>query len=230
MLNYDEAAIEKNIEYTFQNKDLLRRAMSHSSYINEMKRTGYESYERLEFLGDAVLELITSEFLFEEYRDLPEGKLTKMRASIVCEYTLSSVSRMLQYGDYVLLSKGEEQTGGRSRSSILCDLFESVLGAIYLDGGMEAAKKYVYSFLLTDIEHKTLFYDAKTTLQEMVQKDGKGVVTYELLEEKGPDHNKSFVTEGLVDGVGIAKGEGTSKKHAQQMAAYKAILKLREQK
>lgn len=230
MLNYDEVAIEKNIEYTFQNKDLLRQAMSHSSYINEMKRTGYESYERLEFLGDAVLELITSEFLFEEYKDLPEGKLTKMRASIVCEYTLSSVSRMLQYGDYVLLSKGEEQTGGRNRSSILCDLFESVLGAIYLDGGMDAAKKYVYTFLLTDIEHKTLFYDAKTTLQEMVQKDGKGVVTYELLEEKGPDHNKSFVTEVLVDGVGIAKGEGTSKKNAQQMAAYQAILKLREQK
>ena len=174
--------------------------------------------------------MITSEFLFEEYKDLPEGKLTKMRASIVCEYTLSSVSRMLQYGDYVLLSKGEEQTGGRNRSSILCDLFESVLGAIYLDGGMDAAKKYVYTFLLTDIEHKTLFYDAKTTLQEMVQKDGKGVVTYELLEEKGPDHNKSFVTEVLVDGVGIAKGEGTSKKNAQQMAAYQAILKLREQK
>lgn len=230
MLNYDETAIEKNIEYTFQNKDLLRQAMSHSSYINEMKRTGYESYERLEFLGDAVLELITSEFLFEGYKDLPEGKLTKMRASIVCEYTLSSVSRMLQYGDYVLLSKGEEQTGGRNRSSILCDLFESVLGAIYLDGGMAAAKKYVYKFLLTDIEHKTLFYDAKTTLQEMVQKDGKGVVTYELIEEKGPDHNKSFVTEVLVDGVGIAKGEGTSKKNAQQMAAYQAILKLREQK
>ena len=152
-----------------------------------------------------------------------------MRASIVCEFTLSSVSKMLHFGDYVLLSKGEELTGGRERNSIMCDLFESVLGAIYLDGGMEAAKRYVYTFLLTDIEHKTLFYDAKTTLQEMVQKDGKGVVTYELIEEKGPDHNKTYVTDALVDGKHLARGEGSSKKSAQQMAAYRAILKLREQ-
>lgn len=228
MLNFDEKAIEQNIQYEFQNKALIKQALSHSSFINEMKCKGMESYERLEFLGDAVLELITSEFLFEEYKDLPEGQLTKFRASIVCEFTLSSVSEMLHLGDYVLLSKGEELTGGRNRSSILCDLFESVLGAIYLDGGMEAAKKYVHSFLLTDIEHKTLFYDAKTTLQEMVQKDGRGVVTYELIEEKGPDHNKSFVTEVYIDGVRLASGEGTSKKNAQQMAAYRAILKLKE--
>ena len=229
MLNFDEKAIEENIQYEFKNKALIKQALSHSSFINEMKRKGMESYERLEFLGDAVLELITSEYLFEEYKDLPEGKLTKLRASIVCEFTLSSVSEMLHFGDYVLLSKGEELTGGRTRSSILCDLFESVLGAIYLDGGMEAAQKYVYTFLLTDIEHKSLFYDAKTTLQEMVQKDGKGVVTYKLIEEKGPDHNKSFVTEVFVDDVSLATGEGTSKKNAQQMAAYRAILKLKEQ-
>ena len=187
-----------------------------------------ESYERLEFLGDAVLELITSEFLFENYKELTEGQLTKLRASIVCEFTLSAVSEMLQFGEYVLLSKGEELTGGRHRSSILCDLFESVLGAIYLDGGMEPARTYVKTFLLTDIENKSLFYDAKTTLQEMVQKDGKGVVTYEILEESGPDHNKKFVTQVLVDDVPLAKGEGSSKKNAQQMAAYKAILKLRD--
>ncbi len=227
MLNYDEKTIEQNIQYEFKNKNLLRQALSHSSYINEMKRKGMESYERLEFLGDAVLELITSEFLFENYRDLPEGKLTKMRASIVCEFTLSSVSQMLHLGEHVLLSKGEELTGGRNRSSILCDLFESVLGAIYLDGGMESAKKYVHTFLLTDIEHKTLFYDAKTTLQEMVQKDGKGNVSYHLLEEKGPDHNKSFVTEVLVDGKRLATGKGTSKKNAEQMAAYEALLKIK---
>lgn len=229
MLNFDEKAIEQNIQYEFKDKTLIKQALSHSSFINEMKRKGMESYERLEFLGDAVLELVTSEFLFEEYKELPEGQMTKLRASIVCEFTLSSVSEMLHLGDYVLLSKGEELTGGRNRSSILCDLFESVLGAIYLDGGMEAAKKYVHSFLLTDIEHKTLFYDAKTTLQEMVQKDGKGVVTYEMLEEKGPDHNKSFVTAVYVDNIKLAVGEGTSKKNAQQMAAYKAILKLKEQ-
>jgi len=187
-----------------------------------------ESYERLEFLGDAVLELVTSEFLFEHYKELTEGQLTKLRASIVCEFTLSTISEMLCLGEYVLLSKGEELTGGRNRSSILCDLFEAVLGAIYLDGGMEAARTYVQTFLLTDIENKSLFYDAKTTLQEMVQKDGKGVVTYEILEESGPDHNKKFVTEVLVDGNSLAQGEGSSKKNAQQMAAYKAILSLKE--
>lgn len=228
MLNYDEKAIEQNIQYEFNNKSLLKQALSHSSFINEMKKTGMESYERLEFLGDAVLELITSEFLFENYKELTEGQLTKLRASIVCEFTLSAVSEMLQFGEYVLLSKGEELTGGRNRSSILCDLFESVLGAIYLDGGMEPARTYVKTFLLTDIENKSLFYDAKTTLQEMVQKDGKGVVTYEILEESGPDHNKKFVTEVSVDGVPLAQGEGSSKKNAQQMAAYKAILKLRD--
>ncbi len=229
MLNYDETVIENNIQYTFNDKSLLKQAMSHSSFINEMKKKGMKSYERLEFLGDAVLELITSEFLFEHYKALPEGKLTKLRASIVCEMTLSTVAQNLCLGDSVLLSKGEEMTGGRNRSSILCDLFESVLGAIYLDGGMEPARAYVYTFLLTDIESKSLFYDAKTTLQEMVQKDGTGVVSYELLEEIGPDHNKKFVTEVLVDGVKLAKGEGSSKKNAQQMAAYNAILLLREQ-
>lgn len=228
MLNFCAEAIQENIQYVFKNPSLLRQALSHSSYINELKRKGFESYERLEFLGDAVLELISSEFLFENYKDLPEGQLTKLRASIVCEFTLSSVSKQLHLGDFVLISKGEELTGGRNRNSILCDLFESVLGAIYLDGGMEPAKVFVYNFLLTDIEHKTLFYDAKTTLQEMVQKNGKGVVTYRLLEEKGPDHNKTFITAVCVDDVPLAKGEGTSKKNAEQLAAYEAILSLRK--
>lgn len=228
MLNYNESELEKNICYEFKNKSLLKQAMSHSSFINEMKRSGMESYERLEYLGDAVLELISSEFLFHEYPDISEGRLTKLRASIVCEFTLSSVARMLHFGDYVLLSKGEAMTGGRNRDSILCDLFESVLGAIYLDGGMEPAKRYVTTFLLTDIEHKSLFYDAKTTLQEMVQKDGKGVVTYKQISESGPDHNKCFVMDVLVDGVRLAQGSGSSKKNAQQMAAYEAILKLKK--
>jgi ribonuclease-3 len=229
MNSFKEAAIEKNIGYVFKDKALLKQAMSHSSYVNEIKVKGHKSYERLEFLGDAVLELISSEYLYENYPDMTEGKLTKLRASIVCEYTLSSVSKELGYGDFVLLSKGEEMTGGRNRNSILCDLFESVLGAIYLDGGMEPARKYVLEFLMTDIESKQLFYDAKTTLQEMVQKDGKGAVSYELLEEKGPDHNKCFVTAVLVDDKQLAIGEGTSKKNAEQMAAYQAILKLKQQ-
>ncbi|MBE5923723.1 MAG: ribonuclease III [Lachnospiraceae bacterium] len=226
MLSYNEQELETNIGYVFKNKDLLKQAMSHSSFINEMKRNIMLSYERLEFLGDAVLELVTSNYLFDEYSDIPEGKLTKLRASIVCEYTLSSVARDLHLGDYVLLSKGEELTGGRDRDSILCDLFESVLGAIYLDGGMEPAKTYVKTFLLKDIENKTLFYDAKTTLQEMVQKDGKGAVTYEMVSESGPDHNKLYVMDVCVDGKAVAQGQGKSKKNAQQMAAYNAILKL----
>ncbi|MBQ8085886.1 MAG: ribonuclease III [Lachnospiraceae bacterium] len=228
MLNYNEQELENNIQYVFKDKSLLKQALSHSSFINEMKNKGMESYERLEYLGDAVLELISSEFLFNEYKDMPEGKLTKLRASIVCEFTLSSVSRMLHLGDYVLLSKGEEMTGGRNRDSILCDLFESVLGAIYLDGGMEPAEKYVKTFLLTDIEHKSLFYDAKTTLQEIVQKDGKSSVTYELVSESGPDHNKCYVMNVLVDGNKLATGKGSSKKNAQQMAAYEAILLLKK--
>ena len=228
MLNYNEKELEKYIQYEFKNKALLKQAMSHSSFINEIKNSNMESYERLEYLGDAVLELISSEFLYHEYPDMPEGKLTKLRASIVCEYTLSSVSRFLHFGDYVLLSKGEEMTGGRDRDSILCDLFESVLGAIYLDGGMEPSEKYVKTFLLTDIEHKSLFYDAKTTLQEMVQKDGKGVVTYMQVSESGPDHNKCYVMDVLVDDVKLATGEGRSKKNAQQRAAYEAILKLKK--
>lgn len=227
MLNYDEAAIEANIGYSFKDKTLLKQAMSHSSFTNEMKRKGLQNYERLEFLGDAVLELITSEFLFENYQKYHEGDLTKLRASIVCEFTLSDIARKLHLGDYVLLGKGEEQTGGKNRSSILCDLFESVLGAIYLDGGMECAKAYVNRFLLSDIDNKTLYYDSKTTLQEIVQKDGKGEITYELLEESGPDHQKYFVVQVLIDGIPKATGEGTSKKDAQKMAAYNAILKIK---
>ena len=227
MLNYDEKAIEQNIQYEFQNKDLLKQAMSHSSYTNELKKRNIESYERLEFLGDAVLELITSEFLFEEYKDSQEGDMTKLRASIVCEFTLSDISRKLHFGDYVLLGKGEALTGGHDRNSILCDLFESVLGAIYLDGGMEPAKRYVHQFLLSDIENKTLYYDSKTTLQEMVQKDGKGDATYELSEESGPDHSKRFVVQVLISGKPVAKGEGKSKKEAQKMAAYNAILMMK---
>lgn len=227
MLNYDESAIEQNIHYTFKNKALIKQAMSHSSFTNEMKRKGFESYERLEFLGDAVLELITSEFLFEQYKDSHEGDLTKLRASIVCEFTLSDISRKLKLGEYVLLGKGEAQTGGKDRNSILCDLFESVLGAIYLDGGMECAREYVTRFLLSDIDHKTLYYDSKTTLQEMVQKDGKGEISYELLEESGPDHEKKFVVQVVIDGVPAAKGEGKSKKDAQKMAAYNAILNIK---
>ena len=171
------------------------------------------------------MEFIVSEFLFVNKKEYEEGRLTKLRASLVCEFTLSQISESLGYGEYVRLSKGEQQTGGRSRRSILCDLFESVLGAIYLDGGMEPAKRFVHRFLLDDIDTKSLFYDAKTQLQEYCQRQGVKL-EYKLISENGPEHSKMFVSEAYVGGVPTAVGEGTNRKASEQMAAYKALLQL----
>ena len=204
--------------------------MSHSSYTNELKKRNIESYERLEFLGDAVLELITSEFLFEEYKDSQEGDMTKLRASIVCEFTLSDISRKLHFGDYVLLGKGEALTGGHDRNSILCDLFESVLGAIYLDGGMDRARTFIHTHLLKDVEDKSLFYDAKTILQEMVQAGPDSRLQYVLTREAGPDHAKEFTVETRIGGKTYAIGKGKTKKGAEQIAAYQTILLLKKQR
>lgn len=219
--------LEKKIGYTFRNIELLITAMTHTSYANELKINKVESYERTEFLGDAILEYIVSEYLFLNKKDYEEGRLTKLRASLVCEFTLSQISESLGYGDYVRLSKGEEQTGGRKRRSILCDLFESVLGAIYLDGGIEPAKKFVHRFLLDDIETKSLFYDAKSTLQEYCQKQGSEL-SYELIAEKGPEHNKLFISQAFIGGVKTAEGEGSSRKASEQMAAYNTLLQIRK--
>ena len=169
----DYGELEKRIGYEFKDIRLLITALTHTSFANELKVNKTESYERLEFLGDAILEYIVSDYLFRKKKEYEEGKLTKLRASLVCEFTLSQISESLGYGKFVLLSKGEAQTGGRTRKSILCDLFESVLGAMYLDGGMDVAKKFVHQFLLDDVETKSLFYDAKSTLQEFCQKNGK---------------------------------------------------------
>lgn len=218
--------LEQTIGYTFKDKSLLDIAFTHKSYSNEVLSRKCESYERFEFLGDAILEYIVSEFLFQNYRDLPEGKLTKLRASLVCEFTLSKISRELEFGSYGYFSKGEKLTGGNNRDSILCDMFESVLGAIYLDGGMEAAQKYVRLFLLTDIEHKQLFYDSKSNLQEYAQKNNK-TLTYDLLEEKGPEHDKMFYVQVKLDEDILATGEGHSRKSAEQMAAYKALCNMK---
>lgn len=217
--------LERELEYTFENIDYLITAMTHTSYANERNINKTDSYERSEFLGDAILEFIVSEYLYHNYRNYPEGKLTKLRASLVCEFTLSQISKKLNFGQYVLLSKGEALTGGRDRNSIMCDLFEAVLGAIYLDGGLEPAKQFVYRHLLTDIEKKTLFYDAKSTLQEYVQKQ-TGTLEYALLEERGPDHNKTFVSEVIINGRHLVKGEGASRKASEQTAAYNALLLL----
>lgn len=218
------------IGYQFQDISLLKQAMTHSSFANEKKVNKPPHYERVEFLGDAVLENIVSEYLYNEYPDMTEGELTKLRASLVCEFTLSKSAQELNLGEFVCLSKGEDLTGGRQRNSILCDLFEALLGAIYLDGGFEAAKRYVFSFLLNDIDNKKLFYDAKSHLQELIQQGDMGELAYQLIETNGPEHNREYVTNVTIGGKVFATGKGTSIKNAEQMAAYEALLILKNKK
>ena len=220
--------LQNRIGYTFEKEGLLRQALTHSSYANEKHMKKHSDNERLEFLGDAVLEIVSSDFLYRNYPDLPEGDLTKLRASIVCEPTLALCTREMNLGDYLLLGKGENQTGGRKRKSILSDALESVIGAIYLDGGFEPAKKFIHKFILTDIEHKQLFYDSKTILQEIVQENGTQPVEYILTKEEGPDHNKNFTVEARVNGKVMGQGSGHTKKAAEQAAAYQAIRVLRK--
>lgn len=222
--------LEQKIGYHFRDFALLKRAMMHSSYTNEKNLPKYECNERLEFLGDAVLELVSSEFLFRESPTMPEGELTKTRASMVCEPSLALCARDLDLGSYLLLGKGEEATGGRFRDSVTSDAMEALIGAVYLDGGFTNAKEFINRFVLTDLENKKLFYDSKTILQEMVQAEKKGNVSYRLLKEEGPDHNKSFYVQVLIGEKSFGEGKGRTKKSAEQQAAYRAILKLRNQK
>ncbi len=218
-------AFEEKIGYTFADPDLLVMALTHSSYSNENRLKKYLCNERLEFLGDAVLELISSEYIYRDNPTKPEGDLTRIRASYVCEPTLALCAREIGLGDYILLGKGENMTGGRDRDSILSDALEATIGAIYLDGGFERAREYVQHFVLKDIEHKKLFYDSKTILQEIVQSKHRSM-NYELLSESGPDHNKSFTVAVVIEGETIATATGRTKKKAEQSAAYQAILKL----
>lgn len=220
--------LEKKTGYSFKNFSLFRQALTHSSYANEHKQEHQHDNERLEFLGDAVLEVISSEFLFFQYPGMPEGDLTKLRASIVCEPTLALCARELKLGDYLLLGKGEERTGGRRRDSIVSDAMEALIGAIYLDGGFANAKEFVHKFILTDIEHKKLFYDSKTILQEIVQSDYKGQeIVYHLAGERGPDHDKEFQIDIRIGNRILGQGVGRTKKLAEQEAAYQAIMKLK---
>ncbi len=214
------------IGYQFEDEGLLRQALTHSSYANEHHMKKLYNYERLEFLGDAVLEIVTSDFLYREYPEWPEGQMTKMRASIVCEPTLAFCTRAIDLGKYLFLGKGEEMTGGRSRRSVLSDVIEAVIGAIYLDGGYECAEDFIYRFILNDIEHTQLFFDSKTILQEMVQGQDMGELTYVLFAETGPDHNKNYVVDACIDGEAKGRGEGHTKKSAEQEAAYQTILML----
>lgn len=221
--------LEEIIGYSFVKKDLLLLALTHSSFANEQKNRKKENNERLEFLGDAVLEVTISSYLFEEYPNYDEGKLTKLRSALVCEYTLAICARDISLGKYLLLSKGEDMTGGRERDSILSDAFEALIGAIYLDGGMEKASQFIHTNLLKDVEDKTLFYDAKTILQEMVQAGNHGVLRYHLVKESGPDHNKEFTVETHIGDKVYAVGIGKTKKGAEQIAAYQTILMLKKQ-
>lgn len=219
--------IQDIIGYQFKQEGLLRQALTHSSYANEKHMKRFSDNERLEFLGDAVLEVTSSEFLYHNYPELSEGEMTKLRASIVCEPTLALCTRDIDLGKYLLLGKGENLTGGRSRKSILSDALEAVIGAIFLDGGMECARAFVQRFILTDIEHKKLFYDSKTILQEVVQGNYDEELHYELLAEEGPDHDKNFQVEARIGNRLVGKGCGHTKKAAEQEAAYHALLLLK---
>ena len=220
--------LQERIGYRFQREELLHQALSHSSYVNEHRQEAGGDNERLEFLGDAVLELSSSEFLYLEYPEMPEGDMTKLRASLVCEPTLAMCAREMNLPDYLLLGKGEEHTGGRFRDSIVSDALEALLGAIYLDGGFASAKEFVKKWILTDIEHKKLFYDSKTILQEMAQRDYRDQeVSYVLVGEVGPDHAKQFIAEVGIGGKTLGRGRGSTKKGAEQEAAYRAIILLK---
>lgn len=220
--------LEKTIGYEFRDKSLLKTAMSHSSYVNEIRVGHLCCNERLEFLGDAVLEITVSEYLYRNHPQMPEGEMSRMRASIVCEPTLAFCSREFKLGDYLLLGKGEEMTGGRKRESIVSDAMEALIGAIYLDGGFANAKEFINRFILNDIQNKKLFFDSKTILQEMVQSYSKEALVYELVGETGPDHDKEFTVQAFLGKQLIGQGVGHSKKNAEQAAAYDALVKLKK--
>ncbi|MGI5895834.1 MAG: ribonuclease III [Oscillospiraceae bacterium] len=220
----DCAEFEAQIGYQFQNKQLLVEALTHSSYANEGKKHLHNN-ERLEFLGDSVLSVIVAEYLFLHFKHIPEGELTRLRASLVCEQALYEFSKKIHLGEFLLLGRGEENTGGRERPSILSDAFEAVIAAIFLDGGMEAAKPYVLSFIPRDLSPKKSqnFTDYKTTLQEIIQQNREEKVEYVLTSESGPDHNKTFEIDIHLNSNIIGTGTGKSKKQAEQNAAKEAL-------
>lgn len=217
--------LEEKLSYSFGDRSLIISALTHSSYKNE--KPHIRDYERLEFLGDAVLELTVSEFLYKDNPDMKEGDMTKMRASLVCEPTLAYCAQELSLGEYILLGKGEEKTGGRNRESIISDVFEAIIGALYLDGGQSVAGEFIKRYVLTDYRNKIEFHDSKTSLQEYVQDKGWNM-EYVLVNETGPDHHKQYTVRVCVDGKEYGLGVGSSKKRAEQNAAYETLKKFRE--
>ncbi len=217
--------LEKKIGYTFRDPRLLETALTHSSYANEKHEGDCESYERLEFLGDSILGFTTAEFLYAHEPALPEGSMTRLRAELVCESSLHKVALALDLGRYMRLGKGEERSGGRERPSILADMVEAIIAAMYLDAGLEQAKSFIMSRVLKDAEiseeHRS--QDYKTVLQELVQRKADQHIAYELIGESGPDHNKRFTFRVSVNGVSSGEGTGRTKKEAEQMAAKQAL-------
>ena len=219
--------LENAIGYRFKNISLLQNALSHSSYANERWHDSLKSNERLEFLGDSILGMVTAEFLYRNFPDRPEGDLTRMRADMVCERALARIAEQLDLGRHILLGHGEETGGGRTRHSILADAVESVIAACFLDGGMEPASRFIHAFVLTEVPVKRLKNtDYKTGLQELVQQKKNQVLSYTLVGESGPDHDKQFLVEVSLNGKVVGRGQGTSKKRAEQDAARAAIENL----
>ena len=221
-------SLEKRLQYTFHRRELLAEALNHSSYANEHRGAGVGSNERLEFLGDSVLGFVTAEFLFKTYPQLPEGDLTRIRAALVCEQSLYEVARHLGLGQYLKLGRGEEAGGGRERQSILADAVEAVFAAIYLDSDMASISRIIHAVLLDQatahvVEERR---DYKTALQELVQREEGSTLLYQLVGESGPDHNKEFVFEVLVNGISAGRGSGHSKKEAEQAAARDALQQM----
>lgn len=223
-------SLQENLNYKFKDSNLLKLAMTHSSYANEHKMDIVDNNERLEFLGDAILNLIVSQYLYKKYPNHPEGELTKIRAKVVCESSLAYAAKKIHVGKFLLLGKGEEATGGRDRESILADAAEAIVGAIYMDSDLETTNFVLLSNFEADIVHAVakgnLFIDYKTELQEIIQKNGKSTMEYIVTKEVGPDHNKRFYMNVLVDDKTIGTGIGKNKKDAEQMAAKEALIKL----
>jgi ribonuclease-3 len=219
--------LEKAIGYRFKNISLLQNALAHSSYANERWHNSLMSNERLEFLGDSILGMTVADNLYRNFPDRPEGELTRMRADMVCEKTLAAVANQIGLGQHLLLGHGEEQGGGRGRESILADAVEAIIAACYLDGGMECAAAFIRSFILCHVPVKQMQNrDYKTALQELVQRKKNQVLTYALIGESGPDHDKQFVVEVSLNGEKVGQGSGRSKKRAEQDAARAAMEKL----
>lgn len=222
--------LEEKIGYSFRDKNLLLTALTHSSYANERQSEGARCYERLEFLGDSILGAVTADFLYRHEPELPEGRMTRLRAELVCEGSLHGIAVRLGLGDYMRLGRGEEHTGGRQRPSIMADMVEALIAAMVLDGGLEPAKRFIHSMLLDSavLDSSRPSADYKTELQELVQQKSGSTIAYELIGESGPDHNKTFTFRVSVNGAAAGEGSGRTKKEAEQMAACRALEALKK--